>query len=166
MEYLKRLDALKPLLASADHVDVKTAVSSVSLPEFVAGLLSYQPGWVRFLLGVRWGLVRLLGMKQEGVPGAARYRPEDVPAAPGGSIGIWTVRLTGDGLWAAETPTEKHLAAHMAIAAEPLAEGRYRYHVGTLVHYRHWTGPVYFNIIRPFHHLIVRLAVNSASKGL
>lgn len=25
----------------------------------------------------------------------------------------------------------------------------------TTVYYKHWTGPVYFNLIRPFHHLVV-----------
>ncbi|MCP4630164.1 MAG: DUF2867 domain-containing protein [bacterium] len=30
-----------------------------------------------------------------------------------------------------------------------------RFYVITVVHYKHWTGPVYFNLIRPFHHLVV-----------
>ena len=30
-----------------------------------------------------------------------------------------------------------------------------RYYVVTAVNYKHWTGPVYFNLIRPFHHLVV-----------
>jgi len=33
--------------------------------------------------------------------------------------------------------------------------GRADYAIATVVHYRHWTGPIYFNLIRPFHHLIV-----------
>ncbi|KAA3658281.1 MAG: DUF2867 domain-containing protein [Chloroflexi bacterium] len=35
---------------------------------FIAGMMSYHPGWLIFLYAVRWGFVRLLGMKQEGVP--------------------------------------------------------------------------------------------------
>jgi hypothetical protein len=27
--------------------------------------------------------------------------------------------------------------------------------IKVVVHYKHWTGPVYFNLIRPFHHLVV-----------
>ncbi len=30
-----------------------------------------------------------------------------------------------------------------------------RFYVITTVFYKHWTGPVYFNYIRPFHHLVV-----------
>ncbi|MGE6761631.1 DUF2867 domain-containing protein [Corallococcus interemptor] len=30
-------------------------------------------------------------------------------------------------------------------------------------HYRNWAGPVYFNVIRPFHHLVVaRMARHGA----
>jgi hypothetical protein len=39
--------------------------------------------------------------------------------------------------------------------AEPLANDLIRYYIVTIVHYLHWTGPVYFNLIRPFHHLVV-----------
>ena len=67
---------------------------------FIAGLFSYMPWWLKALYGVRWAFVRLLGMKQEGVP---------------------------------------------------------------IVDYRHWTGPVYFNVIRPFHHLVVAAMLRSAA---
>jgi len=36
-----------------------------------------------------------------------------------------------------------------------LADGRKRFHIGTAVHYHNWAGPVYFNVIRPFHHIVV-----------
>jgi len=36
-----------------------------------------------------------------------------------------------------------------------VANGLIRYYIVTIVHYLHWTGPVYFNLIRPFHHLVV-----------
>jgi hypothetical protein len=38
-----------------------------------------------------------------------------------------------------------------------------RFHVVTIVHYRRWTGPVYFNVIRPFHHLVVYQMAKSAA---
>jgi hypothetical protein len=40
------------------------------------------------------------------------------------------------------------------VVVEPLTMGN-RFLVVTIVHYRHWTGPVYFNVIRPFHHIVV-----------
>jgi hypothetical protein len=33
--------------------------------------------------------------------------------------------------------------------------GMLSYYPITIVFYKHWTGPVYFNLIRPFHHLVV-----------
>lgn len=33
--------------------------------------------------------------------------------------------------------------------------GRGLAHVVTVVHYRNWKGPLYFNLIRPFHHLVL-----------
>jgi hypothetical protein len=47
------------------------------------------------------------------------------------------------------------LKAYFGIVAEPLANVINRYYIVTIVHYLHWTGPVYFNLIRPFHHLVV-----------
>ncbi|WP_422698682.1 DUF2867 domain-containing protein [Desulfosarcina cetonica] len=30
--------------------------------------------------------------------------------------------------------------------------------------YRNWTGPVYFNLIRPFHHLVVREMMKAGAR--
>jgi len=34
------------------------------------------------------------------------------------------------------------------------------------VHYRSWAGPVYFNTIRPFHHIVVGSMMKHASKAV
>ena len=60
--------ALQPLLQNADHVDVKTFSSDVSMRTFIAGLISYHPVWLKGLYAIRWGFVRLLGMQQKGLP--------------------------------------------------------------------------------------------------
>jgi hypothetical protein len=65
------------------------------------------------------------------------------------------IKAIEDVYWVSETPEDKHLAAHFGVAAEKLDQRRSRYHVFTVVRYLHWTGPVYFNLIRPFHHLVV-----------
>jgi hypothetical protein len=57
----------------------------------------------------------------------------------------------------------KNLESFMNIAIEEaktsLKEGNSgfgnRFYVFTTVYYKHWTGPVYFNLIRPLHHLAV-----------
>jgi hypothetical protein len=41
-----------------------------------------------------------------------------------------------------------------------------RFRVVTIVHYRHWTGRLYFNLIRPFHHWVVTGMARSGTRGL
>ena len=142
---------------SADHIDIKTAESDLNLREFVARFLSYQPAWVTALYGVRWGFVRLLGMKQSGIPKPAQMRPDDVPMTVGGDMKFLIFNVIAaqeDHYWFAEA-AENHLSATLGVICEPLLNGRNRFYVVTLVHYNKWTGRVYFNTIRPFHHLVV-----------
>src|SRR5689334_2938481 len=103
------MDVLGDLTAGANHVDVKTVESDVSLREFLASMLAYQPGWVTALYGVRKGFVRLLGMKQEGIPTAPRFTPETVPMTAGDKAAFFTVRRAEEErVWVADAE-ESHL---------------------------------------------------------
>ncbi len=158
----KDIPGLSALLANADHVDVKTITADVSMREFIAGMFAYNPGWIKGLYRLRWGFVRLLGMKQTGIPQAVHMHPEDVPMTPGEKAAFFTVTLAEDGrVWAAEA-AESHLTAYLGVVGENLPEGN-RFHVVTIVHYHRWTGPVYFNVIWPFHHLVVRKMVEAGA---
>jgi hypothetical protein len=148
-------EALRPFTEGADHVDVKTVESEASLRAFIAGLLSYQPAWVTALYGVRWAFVRLLGMRQQGMPRARRMLPEEVPMTPGHAAAFFTVRQAEEERFWVVSVADTHLEATLAVVVEPTGSFRRKFHVVTLVHYRKWTGPVYFNVIRPFHHLVV-----------
>lgn len=155
---------LQLLLADADHIDVKTIEGDLPLRSFLAGMLGYQPDWITFLYRVRWVFVRLLGMQQHGVPQARQLRPEDIPMIVGEPTTFFTVVAAQDEqFWFAEA-TESHLTAKLGVVIEPLAGTRKRYHVFTVVHYHRWTGPVYFNVIRPFHHLVVRKMMGAAAQ--
>jgi len=117
-------------------------------------MFSYYPGWVQHLYRIRWGFVRLLGMKQEGIPQLMQMQAEDVPLTPGEKAAFFTVKMAADGRYWVAGITESHLTAYLGVVVEPLPVGS-RFHVLTIVHYRKWTGPLYFNVIRPFHHLVV-----------
>jgi hypothetical protein len=159
-DWIARLPQISELLARADHVDVKTADSTVSLREFVAAMMAYEPGWMRFLFGLRKRLVRLIGLRQEGMPTAPHWTPEEVPMQPGQRASFFTVRKAVDGeVWAVEVE-ERHLRAQLCVVAE-----RERYRVVTIVHYKHWTGRLYFNVIRPFHHIVVRGMADAGARG-
>ena len=154
-ELWRYVPELAELTAEADHVDVKTFDGEVNLREFLANMFSYYPGWIKSLYGVRWFFVRLLGMKQSGVPEMKTVRPEDVHFVPGKRAAFFEVKAAEEERFYIAGATESHLTAHLAVVCEPLAANVKRYHVLTIVHYHNWTGPVYFNVIRPFHHLVV-----------
>ena len=156
--------ALGPMLREANHVDVRTMDTSGSLRGFAAAMLAYQPRWVTALYHVRRVLVRALGMKQDGVPHAATFSAATLPSAEGEKVGFFTVRMATSDVWAAEAE-EKHLRATLAVVAAPGPIGLRPLHVVTIVHYKHWTGPVYFNLIRPFHHLVVGAMMRSVATG-
>jgi len=156
IQYIKQIEELKPLLDGADHIDVKTVEGNVPLNRFIASAFGYMPWWLKMLYQLRAPLVRVLGMKQESLPFQDKLKPEDIPFAKGGKALFFTVAIADvDRFWFAEA-RDKHLSAYLGCVVEPLVGGRRRYHFATVVHYRDWSGPVYFNIIRPFHHIVVR----------
>lgn len=146
---------LQSLLTGADHIDVKIVTGMVSLREFLAGALSYNPRWLQFLYAVRWGFVRLLGMKQTGIPQDMRLRPADVAMIPGDRAAFFTVKAAAEDRYWIAGAAESHLTAYLGVVVESL-DTENRFYVITVVHYNKWTGPVYFNVIRPFHHIVVR----------
>jgi hypothetical protein len=156
-----RLPQISELLAGADHVDVKTECSSVGLREFVAAMMAYEPGWVRVLFRLRKHFVRLIGLRQDGVPTAPRWTPAQVPMLAGERASFFTVRKAVEGaVWAADVE-ERHLRAQLCVVAEG---GQFC--VVTIVHYKHWTGRLYFNVIRPFHHFVVSGMAHAGARGL
>ena len=161
---ITEIKELKPLLEAADHTDVKVAEGHADMREFIASMLSYYPWWIAFLFRIRAILVRTLGLVRHSSPGkVAALRPEDVHLTPGETAAFFIVRFARENTyWVAETPPDKHLRAYIAVVAERLKENINRFHVLTIVHYQHWTGPVYFNLIRPFHHLVVRKMMKAA----
>jgi hypothetical protein len=120
-------------------------------------MLSYYPRWIIFLYHIRGVLVKLLGLYRHPAPEALpKLTPEDVSFVAGETVTFFTVRMAKEKFyWIGETPEDKHLSAYFCVAVEPLGDLRKRFHVATIVYYKHWTGPVYFNLIRPFHHLVV-----------
>ena len=165
MKYIKQHPEIKSLLQGADHVDVKVVEGRATLREFVASMLSFYPWWVKLLLRLRGIFVRCLGMKQkENLKQLHSLKAEDVTMTPGENAVLFTLRLAKDKqYWIAETPEDKHLSAYFGVVVESIENNLRRFHVVTIVHYKHWTGPLYFNTIRPFHHLVVSRMARAAA---
>jgi hypothetical protein len=120
---------------------------------FVAGFMSYNLAWVRALYHVRGWLVRVLGMRQDGVPQGGRILDaNDVPMRAGQKISFFPVAAAEAGHYRIAKAEDTHLDAILAI--ERSGENSV-YRVCTIVHYKSWAGPVYFNVIRRFHHRVV-----------
>lgn len=154
-DYIRSLDAVQDYLNNCDHYDHKCIEGEVSLREFLAGMLSYYPAWIKSLYAIRWGFVRLLGMTQEWVTTAPKVRPEDIQFEAGADATIFqVVRAEENNYWVAMAE-DSHLIAYLVVAIEHRPQEVTRFHVSTIVHYNNWAGPVYFNVIRPFHHIVV-----------
>jgi hypothetical protein len=168
MEQLYRIEQLQPFFADANYIDVKKIEGDVPLQSFVAKMLSYSPWWLTWLYRIRSVVARILGLaEQPQLDMPIVLEGDDVPFVPGQSAAFFTVRAAEkDQYWVGETPEDKHLRAFFCVAAETLDDNRNRFHVVTIVHHKHWTGPVYFNMIRPFHHLVVYSMMRAGVKRI
>jgi hypothetical protein len=171
MNTIEQIPQIAQLLKGSDYIDVKTVEGQTSLRQFIASMLSYYPGWIVFLYHIRGILVKLLGLVKHPAPEAPpKLGPQDVSFVVGETVTFFTVRLAEEKhYWVGETLEDKHLSAYFVVVVEPMENRRKRFHVATIVYYKHWTGPVYFNLIRPFHHLVVgrmmRAGVQQARLG-
>lgn len=157
MDDLPNYRELETYFNNADYLDIKTIENEVGLRAFIAGMLSYYPWWISALYQVREVLVGMFGLVRHEKPdGLPSIKPEELAFEPGKNASFFIVRKAKENVyWVAETPEDKHLRAYFGVVAEELSSRRNRFHVFTSVKYIHWTGNVYFNLIRPFHHLVV-----------
>ena len=93
MRYLDQVEELQVLLKDADYVGVKAVEGDVTLQEFLTGMLAYRLGLIRFLYQVRFGLVRLLGIRQQPLPDMDEWIPREVPMLSCGNIWFFSVSL-------------------------------------------------------------------------
>ncbi len=156
MQYIQQQKELHLYFLDIDYIDIKTIEGKTTLREFIAGMLSYYPWWLVMLYRIRGILVSFLGLvKHEKPEELPSFRPEDISFTPGESNSFFIVsKAKEDHYWVSETPDDKHLIAFFGVVTEQLENELLRFHVFTTIKYKHWTGPVYFNIISPFHHFI------------
>lgn len=157
MDEIKKYPALAHYFQGVDHIDIKTTDAEVDLRHFIAGMLSYYPWWIVLLYKIRELLVGMLGLVRHERPETLPHiHPQSLSFTPGENATFFIVDQAKENhYWVAVTPEDKHLKAWFGVAAQKLEENRTRFHVFTTITYLHWTGPLYFNIIRPFHHLVL-----------
>ena len=157
MEYIRKFSELEKYFEKADFTDVKVFEGETTLRKFIASMLSFYPWWIVLLYRFRKLLVISLGLVKHNEPEELpNLQPEDVSFTPGDNVTFFIVRCTKEKIyWMSETPEDRHLRAYFGVVKEPVGPSTNRFYVITTIFYKHWTGPIYFNLIRPFHHLVV-----------
>ncbi len=157
---LKQLIAGCPELAKiadeADDLHTVAFESRGTLREFLAASLSYMPGWMRFLYRIRWGFVRLLGVRQDGIPEKIGMGARDVPFVPGGQAAIFTVLAAEEECFWMAAAQDAMIKGYLGVVREPLENGSSRFYVISGARFLRRTGRLYYNVILPFHHAVVR----------
>lgn len=167
MNYLTGIRTIRNLCDGADYVGIKTVDIEADLESFLATLFVYRPALVRLLYRIRAPLVRLLGFRQDPLPPLEEWIPDEFPMLSCGNIWFFTVgRVKTDRYWIAGCPRDRHLDADLAVVAKPLGNGRNRFYIVTVVRYKHWTGPLYFTLIRLFNLLLVDRMARFAARSL
>ena len=133
-------------------IDVKTARGAVSLREFTAGALGHGPLWIKALFGVRILLAWALRL-ETAVPDSFRLRPETVSFTPGDPASFFTVVRGEEDHYLLLKVSDNHLVAWLAIITDNGQPAEFK--VVTLVKYLRPVGRFYYNLIRPFHHLVL-----------
>jgi hypothetical protein len=147
---LHELDDLVPVV---DEIDVKTARADVTLREFVAGALGHSPLWIKGLFAVRMAVAAVLRLDTTGIPDSRRLRPETVSFTPGEQNSFFTVLRGEEDHYLLLKVTDNHLVAYLAIITDNERPATFK--VVTLVEYLRPAGRFYYNLIRPFHHLVL-----------
>lgn len=156
---------LEAFFQDVDYSDVKSIEADVSLRAFIAGMLSYNPWWLVMLYRIRGILVNILGLVKHDKPEKLPvFRSEDISFMPGDGVSFFIVRKAREErFWVSEAPEDKHLTAYFGVLAGTSSSDMTRFQVFTAIRYLHWSGPVYFNLIRPFHHLVVSKMMKAGS---
>jgi hypothetical protein len=163
--YLQSRPEVTQFTDNADVIDIKKVETHLSLREFAVGFLGYQPGWITFLYRVRQIVVPLLGLKQTGMPHPVTLSPDQLPTKPGQYFGFFKVESAEENQHWFASANDAHLRAYLGIVQESLKGPTHRFYVVTAVHHQNWAGPIYYNLIRPFHHLVVYAMIRAGLRG-
>ncbi|MFD3402645.1 DUF2867 domain-containing protein [Kribbella sp. NPDC058693] len=147
---LHELDDLIPVL---DEIDVKTARGDVTLREFIAGALSHSPLWVKGLFAIRIAVATVLRLETATVPDSRRIRPETVSFTPGEKDAFFTVVRGDEDHYLLLKISDNHLIGYLAFFTDNERPATFK--VVTLVQFLRPAGRFYYNLIRPFHHVVL-----------
>ncbi|RJF87855.1 DUF2867 domain-containing protein [Oleomonas cavernae] len=146
--------SLRPLLPGASFADAFTAViggHDLDAGTAAARVMGRSPGWIRWLMALRNGIVAPLGLKTGG-------------DARGPKVGFFPV-LSQAADQVVLGLDDRHLDFRVAVVVAGLGPGRQRVTVTTLVRPHNLLGRIYLTAVLPFHRLIVPAMLAQAEKA-
>lgn len=170
MRVLAYAEELGEALSTADEFDVKTTVGKADLREFTAGALSWSPLWMKALFAVRYVFAKALRLDTATVPINARPTPSGMDFTPGSKIGFFTVTRAEEDRYLLLEVVDNHLTGYLAMTIEPLTPGNTgnegnKLSLITMVKFHRKAGKGYYQVIKPFHHLIVTGMLHAGAKA-
>lgn len=151
---LDTIPQIYKISSDADHIHSCGFESRRDMNDFLIRLMSYKPGWLTLLYKVRGVLAGLMGLKHDEFINHG-LKVSDYDFNRGGQVDFFTsVDFEENKLWIGEAE-DKHLIAYIGVVRDSVENSQHLYRVFTIVRYKNWLGPVYFNLIKPFSHLVV-----------
>lgn len=148
----------------AEYIEKKVFKINATLREVISGVIFYHPWWLKVLYKVRGILAKILKLKHENTKLQVK-KPEEISFKSGDFISFFMViKAKEEKYWVATAPDDKHLKVLFCIKQKNDIGNLKEFHLLTIVKYLHWTGPVYFNMIKPFHQLILYMMLRSLKK--
>ncbi len=143
----------------ADYRDWKSVYGRVPLDFFVANVLKYWPVWFQSFRVPQVIIASVFSMRL-----GPRGRSVAVPMTQGDHVAPFkVVSAQSDSHWIGKAE-DKNLVAHVVILASK-QDMRTRFDVGTFITFRRLFGRLYFQMVRPFHHLVLSTAMAAAVRN-
>jgi len=147
LDLVELVPNLQEVLKNRDHFDIKSIASNKTLIQFNEQLLTYHPAWVKLLYRLREILLSFLN-----IPYAKNFEP------------VYKVVDCIDDFFWLGVISDSHLTAHLGVLKKKNSGDSANFYVFSIVHYHGFAGKFYFNLIRPFHHLVVHWMMTAAIK--
>ncbi len=152
-EIANSIPSLRELVKDAEYFESKSFIGECSMNDFLTRMLSYKPLWLRMLYRIRNVVAKIMGV-DEGVD-HTNTQIENFDFAAGGKVDFFTtVDFKRNHYWIGKA-SDKHLICHLGVVAEPLDSNEIKFHTFIVVNFHYWTGPIYFKLICPFHHIVM-----------
>lgn len=137
---------------------------NLSVDYLSAKVFLSTPAWFAALIALRNLLVSAFGLKT-GFGGAPSEPARDVRFELGARDCYFTlIDRTDDELVMGEG--DRHLDFRVSTKKKYSPEGVTVFELTTVVWYNNWLGPIYFNVVKPFHRLLIRRMAQRASTRL